>query len=172
MADTQRPGRLGLADELAARAASITVGDLLVRQALAGPDRIAVEDGTRRLTYAEFNERVNRSAHALAALGVRRGDRIGILSENRAEYVELLGAAAKLGAILATLNWRLRPRELEGVIGVSTPSVIVVSRDSAPAHSSRAIRWASFLRPSPQPRAFSPTATCQTNNTSSRPGIR
>ena len=127
MADTQRPGRLGLADELAARAASITVGDLLVRQALAGPDRIAVEDGTRRLTYAEFNERVNRSAHALAALGVRRGDRIGILSENRAEYVELLGAAAKLGAILATLNWRLRPRELEGVIGVSTPSVIVVS---------------------------------------------
>jgi non-ribosomal peptide synthetase component F len=51
------------------------------------PGLVAVDDGQRRLTYAGLNERVNRAAHALAGLGVGRGDRVAVLSENRIEYV-------------------------------------------------------------------------------------
>ena len=78
--------------------------------------------------YEAFNWRVNRLAHGLARLGIRRGDRLGILSENRAEYVEALFAAAKLGVILATFNWRLGEAELEASITVSTPRLILVSQ--------------------------------------------
>jgi len=123
----ERPGRLGFADDLAGRAAGLTVGDLLVRHARERPERIALQQGERQWTYRALNAETNRAAHMLAALGIARGDRVGILSENRAEYLVALLACAKLGAILATLNWRLTPREVEAAIGVSTPKVILVS---------------------------------------------
>ena len=131
MQRTAAPGRLGLAEDLARQAAAVTIGDLLVVQVGRTPDRIAVEDASRRHTYAQFNARVNRAVHALAAHGIVRGDRVAILSENRTEYVELLFAAAKLGAILTTLNWRLKPREVQAAILVATPKLIVVSERHA-----------------------------------------
>ena len=121
-------GRLGLADDLAARAAAITVGELLAIQAGLRPDDVAVVDDVGSLTYAAFNARVNRLVRVLSGLGVSRGDRVGILSENRSEYLEALFAAAKLGAISATLNWRLKATELAAAVGVTSPGIILVSR--------------------------------------------
>ena len=111
-----------------ARAAGVTLGDLFMLQVARTPERIAVVDAEGGLTYEAFNWRVNRLAHGLARLGIRRGDRLGILSENRAEFVEALFAAAKLGVILATFNWRLGEAELEASIAVSTPRLILVSQ--------------------------------------------
>jgi len=118
---------VGLAPDLTARAATVTMGELFRDQARHAPGRIAVEDATRRLRYGELNERVNRLCGALARLGLRPGDRAAILSENRIEYLECALAAAKLGLILACQNWRLSAEELTHCLILVTPSVIFVS---------------------------------------------
>lgn len=116
-------------DQWIREAGALTVGELLSDQARIVPDRIALDDGTRRMSYAVLNERVNRLAHCLTALGVARGDRVAILSENRHEYIEASFAAAKLGAILCALNWRLAPAELAHCVTlVDTPVVLVSAR--------------------------------------------
>jgi fatty-acyl-CoA synthase len=112
---------------LIAQAAMLTVGDLLRTRAQADPQRIAIEQGERQWTYAEFNARVNWLAATLRAQGVVRGDRVAILSENRHEYLELVFAAAKLGAIVAALNWRLAGGELEHCVRLVTPKLAMVS---------------------------------------------
>ena len=60
-------------------------------------------------------------------MGIGLGDRIAILSENRAEYIESTYAAAKLGVILAALNWRLAKNELNHCISLVEPKVVLVS---------------------------------------------
>lgn len=109
------------------RAASWTVGEVLAAQARRVPDRIAIDDGKRVLNYRELDERANRLANCLRALGVEHGSRVAILSENRAEYIEASLAAAKLGAILCALNWRLAQAELAHCVGLVEPIVTLVS---------------------------------------------
>jgi len=116
-------------DDLARRAGSVTVGALVRKQARLRPDRIAVEWRGRTWTYGDFNRRANRLANALADRGVRRGDRVAFLSHNHPAYLELLVAAAKLGAVVASLNWRLADPELEYCIGLTTPVAALVGRD-------------------------------------------
>jgi len=110
------------------------VGELLRAQARRTPDRVALDDGVRRPTYATLDARVDRLARALAGLGVGRGDRVAILSENRIEYVEAAFAAARLGAILCALNWRLARRELAHCVALVDPSVALVSERFAAAY--------------------------------------
>lgn len=112
---------------LAARASSLNVGGLFRFRAQYFGDRIALENDERRYSYAELNERVNRLANVLAGLGVVRGERVAVLSENRTEYIELQLAAAKLGAIVAAQNWRLAPAELEHCLRLVEPHTLVVS---------------------------------------------
>ena len=106
---------------LIGRASVLTVGAMLRNQARDRPERIAVDDGSRQLSFAVFNERVNRTANLLASRGVARGERVALCSENRIEYLELAFAAAKLGAILCTLNWRLTRSELDYCVALVTP---------------------------------------------------
>ncbi len=122
-------GRDGLNDILAGQAAGMTVGRLLMHQVRVRPDHPAVEDGARRLSFAAFNARVNRLAHVLRGLDIRHGDRVAILSENRLEYLELLFAAGKIGAIVAALNWRLSDAELRHCIGLVSPKALLVAPD-------------------------------------------
>jgi fatty-acyl-CoA synthase len=101
-------------------------------------DRIAVEVGDRdalischqnaRYTYAELLDEVNRAARGLLALGVQRGDRVGIWSPNVAEWVITQYAAAKVGAILVNINPAYRLRELEYALKQSGVSVLVTAR--------------------------------------------
>jgi len=117
----------GLACAAVARSARSTVASLLLQQARLNPQRVAVDDGGRRLTYGEFVDRVRRLAGLLAARGVGRGDRVAILSENRAEYLEAYFASAWLGAILACQNWRLSARELAHCLDLVEPAALLVS---------------------------------------------
>lgn len=126
-AGTAPPGHTDLTEDLAAQAASLTLGELVALQAQRNPGGVAVEDGTRTWRFATLNERTNRLTRALTALGVRRGECVGVLSENRVEYLELALACAKLGAILCALNWRLLPDELRHCIALTEPAVIVAS---------------------------------------------
>ena len=114
-------------ERLIRRAGSRTVGETLSAQARRVPDRIAIDDGANLLTYRALDQRVNRLANCLAALGVARGSRVAILSENRSEYLEATYAAAKLGAILCALNWRLARDELAHCVNLVAPVVVLVS---------------------------------------------
>src|SRR5690348_5029088 len=79
-------------------------------------------------TYAQLLDEVNRAARGLLALGVQRGDRVGIWSPNVAEWVITQYAAAKVGAILVNLNPAYRLRELEYALRQSGVSVLVTAR--------------------------------------------
>ncbi|WP_424138798.1 class I adenylate-forming enzyme family protein [Roseomonas chloroacetimidivorans] len=111
----------------AARAAGLTVAALFHQQAGRAGSRIAIEDGSGVLSYEDLAARVHRLTHALHARGVRRGDRIALLSENRREYIELQLAAAQSGAILACQNWRQSDAELAHCLRLVAPRLVFVS---------------------------------------------
>lgn len=76
------------------------------------PHALATICGARRHTYAEFVARVARLAGGLTAIGVRRGDRVGILSLNSDRYLELIMASFWLGAVINPANTRWSAKEL------------------------------------------------------------
>ncbi|GIX30293.1 MAG: fatty-acyl-CoA synthase [Porticoccaceae bacterium] len=110
-----------------------SVGALFTSIAKAHPDRTALVDGPRSLTYAELERRSNRLANGLLAQGIRPGERIAVLSRNRLEYFEWLLAAAKSGTILAALNWRLSAAELAHCVNLVAPRALVVAGELAAA---------------------------------------
>ena len=108
-------------------AARLTLADLFHKQAVLQPDAPALTDGQALYTYAQLAARTAQLAAALQGLGLARGDRLALLSENRLEYIELELAAAQLGVIVACLNWRLVDAELTHCIRLVSPALIVVS---------------------------------------------
>ena len=95
--------------------------------ALHGPRPAVVFEGTT-LTYAQLNERVNRAAHGLLALGLQPGERIAILADNSCRYLEVYLAAAKVGVSVTPLNTRLSDEELDFIVRDSE-AVAVVAGD-------------------------------------------
>jgi acyl-CoA synthetase (AMP-forming)/AMP-acid ligase II len=104
----------------------INVGDSLTRTAASRPDQLAVVDGDRRFTYAEFNGYVNRLAHGLGGLGYRRGDALALASGNSADFLAVYYACAKLGVVCVPVNLGWRPDEVAYVLGHSRARGIVV----------------------------------------------
>jgi fatty-acyl-CoA synthase len=113
-----------------------TVAHALQQHAQRRPEALAiVSDATGvRRTYAELDARCARIAATLEALGVVRGDRVGVLAHNDVRTFELLVACSRLGAALAPLNTRLSDSELEAVLARCEPRVLFVDD----AHASRA----------------------------------
>ena len=108
--------------------------DWLARREALSPHKIALIDslrGDRAITYREWNRAANRTAHLLCALGVGKGDRVAILAANCVEYLDLWFACGKLGAILQTLNWRLAPAELAGLVADAEPRVFIAGANFA-----------------------------------------
>ena len=104
-----------------------TIGAALDRAAARFGDRDALISCHQNLryTYARAAREANRAARALLALGVERGDRVGIWSANAAEWLIVQYAAAKVGAILVNVNPSYRLRELEYALNQSGVSVLV-----------------------------------------------
>ena len=111
------------------------IGDWLARREMLTPNKIALVDtlnGNRRITYREWNRAANRTANFLRErCGIQKGDRVAVLAMNCVEYLDLWFACGKLGAIMQTLNWRLTPRELAGLITDATPRVLFYGADFA-----------------------------------------
>ncbi|MCL7466139.1 AMP-binding protein [Phaeovulum sp. NW3] len=108
-------------------AAQTTVYPLVAMRARVTPDAPAIADARIHLSYASLLARVDAVAAGLAARGLARGDRIAVISENRAEYTILQLAAAKLGLITACQNWRLASAELAYCVALVAPALIVAS---------------------------------------------
>lgn len=109
-----------------ARAGQADVYSMFRTKARARQEALALEDGEIRHSYGTLLGRVDRLAAVLLAQGVAPGDRVVILSHNRAEYLELQLAAAGIGAIVACLNWRLAAPELKHCIDLVEPVLAVV----------------------------------------------
>lgn len=95
--------------------------DVIVRNARRYPQKIAVNFGNTKYTFAEFNRRVNRLINALLSLGLRKGDRISVLADDCPEYIEIWWAAAKGGFVLVPLNRYLSGTELTYILNNSEP---------------------------------------------------
>jgi long-chain acyl-CoA synthetase len=106
-----------------------TFADIIYRNALLYPESEAFVCGPERMSFKGFNERVNRLIHGLQALGIQKGDIIGILSWNQLEYPEVFGAAMKAGFVLAHFNPRLQAQELIQVINDSEPRVLFLGSE-------------------------------------------
>src|SRR4051812_44916841 len=92
------------------------VGSWPVRRARMTPDRVALISDGRTETYRELRDRVDRLAHALRDLGVRRGDRVAYLGPNHPAFAETVFAAGTLGAVILPLNTRLAAPELAYIV--------------------------------------------------------
>lgn len=103
-----------------------TLGELFRHRARACRDQAALVEGARRVSYRALDARTDRLAHVFRARGVRHGDRVALLARNCIEYIEIELACAKLGAILAALNWRLSERELAHCITLVEPRVLIM----------------------------------------------
>lgn len=102
---------------------------LIERNAAFAPDKIAIAFEGERLSYAEFAARIERTATALkGVLGVGRGDRVAILSLNSPDYLVLLYACARLGAMLVPLNWRLAVAEQLFILNDAGAKVLMLEQ--------------------------------------------
>ena len=107
------------------------------------PDRVALIDDRRRLTFGELDAVANGLAHGLAERGVGPGDAVGILLHNRAEWFMISHAVARLGAMYVPISPRLTPSEgnyivedsamkvcfTEGVVQFSSDDVTTIDVD-------------------------------------------
>ena len=103
-----------------------TFADIVYRQSLLRPDKVAYIYGKEQLTYAQFNSKVNSLVHALQKLGVKKGDAIGLLSWNCLDYAIIYGAAMKGGYIISRFNPRLQAEELDYLINYSEVKTLFV----------------------------------------------
>jgi acyl-CoA synthetase (AMP-forming)/AMP-acid ligase II len=109
-----------------------TLGAILQRNATWWPERDAFVMGAQRLTYAALYERGSRLAAALEELGVRKQDRIGIVSANSIEYFEFYAAAEIAGFIAAPFSFRAAPPEIEHMVTDSGTCVLFFETSLAP----------------------------------------
>ena len=103
-----------------------TFADIIYRNALLYPNQEAFVCGTERITFSEFNVRVNNLIHALHDMGVKKGDVIGVLSWNCLDYVDVYGAAMKGGFIVSPFNPRLQASELDYLLNYSEANTLFV----------------------------------------------
>jgi acyl-CoA synthetase (AMP-forming)/AMP-acid ligase II len=102
-----------------------TLFDVAERNARLYPDRPAFVLANERVTHAAYLTRVERVAAGLAQAGIGPSDRIALLSQNNLEFVDLYGAAARLGAIVVPINWRLSAEEIAYIVGDAAPKVVI-----------------------------------------------
>ena len=86
-------------------------------------------DGGRTLSFGEMKQEVDRLGVGLRALGLKKGDRIGVLGKNSLEYFLLYGAAAGLGLVVLPINWRLSAEEARFNLNDGSPRVLFVDKE-------------------------------------------
>lgn len=100
------------------------ISDFTKKNARLYGNKLAVIDGDVKITFALFDERVNRLANAILKMGLAKGDRVAVLSENAYQYVELYFACGKAGLPIVPLNFRSASKELVYVINDSSSKLL------------------------------------------------
>ena len=103
-----------------------TMGDVARHHGKARGEQIALSFEGRITTYAELDWHTNQVANALIAAGVKKGEAIAYLGKNSDHYFELVLGAAKAGAIMAPIGWRLAPGEAAYIIDDTQAKMLFV----------------------------------------------
>lgn len=114
----------------------LLVDDFLRRAAQLYSGKTAVVDGAIRHSYAELQRRANQMSNALLAAGIRKGDRVGILSPNSHYFLESFYATSQIGAILVPLNFRLQSSDIEYILDHAGVVCMLADRKLAEASES------------------------------------
>jgi len=104
----------------------LNIGEIINVNANKYPNKLALKDRNRQLTFKELNERTNKLANGFLKLGLKKGDKMAILSNNSVEFMEIYAAAAKGGFIITPLNFRLHPEEISFIINNSDSKYLIV----------------------------------------------
>lgn len=101
-----------------------TLGDILRNNAWKFPDELAWVIGDDRISFKEHHDRAQKLASAIYSTGVRRQDRISVLSQNTREFMEIYSAGELAGFIISTVNFRLAPPEMAYILNDATPRIL------------------------------------------------
>ncbi|MFH1079566.1 MAG: AMP-binding protein [Pseudomonadota bacterium] len=123
-----------------------TIYDMIARNAVLYPERIALVNGGRRTTYGGFKQQCDQCAGGLAAAGLAAGDRIAVLSGNCDDFMILYGAAAKIGVIVVPINTRLGEAEVTYALQDTTPLCLISAKEHREAAQRAAMRTASIQK--------------------------
>jgi len=102
---------------------------ILENTSLLHPDKNAVVCGSRSFTYLQFKSRVDKLAGSFHSLGIKKGDRIAIIHQNCHIFLESYFAAAKIGAVLVPVNYRLSPEDFIYILKDSQAEMLIVQAD-------------------------------------------
>jgi bile acid-coenzyme A ligase len=105
--------------------ATVSYAQRLTDLSVADPDRVAITCGDERVTRSELDRAANRMARDLAARGVRHGDMVTIALPNSVAWFVAVAACWKLGAVPQPVSSRLPARELEAIVELAAPPVVV-----------------------------------------------
>ena len=100
------PGRIG----------RVAIGDLLKRAAARFPDRVALTDGERRVTFTELERDANRFANYLVARGLKPGEKISTICNNSVEFVKALFGIHRAGLVWVPVNTMLGPADMDYIL--------------------------------------------------------
>lgn len=98
---------------------SLTVGHILEKSAVESPNKIAVVDGERRISYSELDSTVDALANGLDQVGFKKGDRVAIYMKNSIELMTAFYALQKLGIIVVWINCQYRRSEAKFILSNS-----------------------------------------------------
>ncbi len=107
----------------------INIGEFLTKRSFLTPDREGLVCEKVRRTYKELNDRANRLANAMKALGVGHGDRVGLLALNEPEFYDMYFGLGKIGAILVPVNYRLAGPEIQFILSDCSANVFVFGKE-------------------------------------------
>ncbi len=105
------------------------IGNLLSQNARKFPELLAIECEGRTFTYRQFNEEVNRLAHGLLELGVKKGDKLALMMKNSDHFAFTFFAAAKIGAVAVPINFRLTAVEVQYILSQSDAVIVVCDKE-------------------------------------------
>jgi len=105
--------------------------DPILRHARMQPDAAALIDGERTTTYSALADIVIRTAGHLAALGVKRGDQVGLCLKDDWQHVVALLAVFRLGAVAVQMDWRSRPAEQARIANAFALKLLIVVPESS-----------------------------------------
>jgi fatty-acyl-CoA synthase len=105
---------------------SQAIGDIPRRSAARYPDKLAVVHRDVRLTYAELDHAIDRFADAMYRDGLRKGDRLALLSHNCWQYPAVVFAAARIGVVVVPINFMLTAPEVAYILSDCQADALVV----------------------------------------------
>lgn len=114
-------------------ARTLCLGEIVARSSRTYPDRRALIEGERTLTYRQYNSLANRYANALREMGVQPGEKVAVWMYNCIEMTALMVGITKIGGVAVPLNFRYSPEEAQYVLADSESVVAIADPEFADA---------------------------------------